>query len=138
MHSNCRNSVYLHSIVRRFSVPDAFVSWSVDFAGYVPPYYDAPVLLTDTKPLWADSVNVVDPPTSTVKWNQLDKDAVSGVTIDRRSLVKNGDYAIVQGLPQNPIGRTGLRGRGLLGRWGPNHAADPIITRWKDNQPDTR
>ena len=30
---------------------------------------------------------------------------------------------------RNPAGRTGLVGRGLLGRWGPNHAADPIITR---------
>ncbi|KAG8431211.1 hypothetical protein GDO86_019237 [Hymenochirus boettgeri] len=31
----------------------------------------------------------------------------------------------------NPVGRTGVKGRGLLGRWGPNHAADPVITRWK-------
>ncbi|XP_043597388.1 ADP-ribose pyrophosphatase, mitochondrial isoform X2 [Bombus pyrosoma] len=23
--------------------------------------------------------------------------------------------------------------RGLLGRWGPNHAADPIVTRWKQD-----
>jgi ADP-ribose pyrophosphatase len=23
-----------------------------------------------------------------------------------------------------------LSGRGLLGRWGPNHAADPIVTRY--------
>ena len=30
---------------------------------------------------------------------------------------------------RNPIGRTGMTGRGLLGRWGPNHAADPIVTR---------
>ena len=30
---------------------------------------------------------------------------------------------------RNPVGRTGLMGRGLLGRWGPNHAADPIVTR---------
>lgn len=45
-----------------------------------------------------------------------------------------GDYAIdEQGYPLNPIGRTGLKGRGLLGRWGPNHAADPIVTRWKRN-----
>lgn len=29
------------------------------------------------------------------------------------------------------MGRTGIVGRGLLGRWGPNHAADPIVTRWK-------
>eukprot|EP00966_Prymnesium_polylepis_P143637 3315804-Prymnesium_polylepis.1 len=29
-----------------------------------------------------------------------------------------------------PGGRTGIVGRGLLGRWGPNHAADPIVTRF--------
>lgn len=32
-------------------------------------------------------------------------------------------------LPSNPMGRTGMKGRGLLGRFGPNHAADPIVTR---------
>jgi len=31
---------------------------------------------------------------------------------------------------RNPVGRTGIRGRGCLGRWGPNHAADPIVTRF--------
>lgn len=29
------------------------------------------------------------------------------------------------------MGRTGISGRGLLGRFGPNHAADPVVTRWK-------
>ena len=32
---------------------------------------------------------------------------------------------------RNPVGRTGMIGRGLLGRWGPNHAADPVVTRYK-------
>ena len=32
------------------------------------------------------------------------------------------------------MGRTGVRGRGLLGRWGPNHAADPILTRWSKDE----
>ena len=32
--------------------------------------------------------------------------------------------------PLNPRGRTGMWGRGLLGAWGANHAADPIVTRW--------
>ena len=32
--------------------------------------------------------------------------------------------------PLNPVGRTGMSGRGLLGKWGPNHAADPIVTRF--------
>lgn len=34
------------------------------------------------------------------------------------------------GRPLNPMGRTGLADRGLLGKWGPNHAADPIVTRY--------
>ena len=36
-----------------------------------------------------------------------------------------------EGRPLNPRGRTGLAGRGVLGKWGPNHAADPIVTRWQ-------
>ena len=24
-----------------------------------------------------------------------------------------------------------MKGRGLLGRWGPNHAVDPIVSRWQ-------
>lgn len=36
--------------------------------------------------------------------------------------------------PLNPVGRTGTYGRGLLWKWGPNHAADPIVTR---KNPDT-
>lgn len=51
--------------------------------------------------------------------------------INRESYL--GDYKISEKVPLNPLGRTGIKGRGLLGRWGPNHAADPIITRWKRN-----
>jgi hypothetical protein len=39
----------------------------------------------------------------------------------------------VSGAPRNPRGRTGMRGRGALGRWGPNEAADPIVTRFNEN-----
>ena len=41
-----------------------------------------------------------------------------------------GTYKVKDGLPLNPEGRTGLCGRGLLGRWGPNHAGDPVVTRF--------
>jgi len=37
--------------------------------------------------------------------------------------------------PLNPRGRTGMTNRGLLGKWGPNHAADPIVTREKPAEP---
>lgn len=43
-----------------------------------------------------------------------------------------GKYQVTEdGSPLNPIGRTGIIGRGLLGRWGCNHAADPIVSRYK-------
>ena len=52
---------------------------------------------------------------------------------DRRTMVENEDkmlqYSVIQGLPRNPAGRTGLCGRGMLFRWGPNQASDPIVTR---------
>ena len=32
------------------------------------------------------------------------------------------------------MGRTGVRGRGALIRWGPNKSIVPIITRWKKQQ----
>ena len=47
--------------------------------------------------------------------------------IDRRS--HEGLYKVIDHLPYNPKGRTGLMGRGKLGRWGPNHACDPVVTR---------
>ena len=46
----------------------------------------------------------------------------------------SGTYSVsadTGGSPLNIMGRTGLSGRGGLGRWGPNHAADPIVTRWR-------
>ena len=59
-----------------------------------------------------------------IKFNAYD----DTMQIDRRSM--NGEkYDVIDGLPLNPQGRTGMCGRGKLGRWGPNHAGDPIVTR---------
>ncbi|XP_057302958.1 transient receptor potential cation channel subfamily M member 1-like [Hydractinia symbiolongicarpus] len=41
------------------------------------------------------------------------------------------DHAV--GLPLNPVGRTGLTGRGLLRSYGPNHITEAIFTRFKDS-----
>lgn len=68
-------------------------------------------------------ISPIDDKTFSPKWNQIDGN-VSRVS-------HTGDYKIVENAPQNPCGRTGIIGRGILGRWGPNHAADPIVTRWK-------
>jgi len=44
-----------------------------------------------------------------------------------------GKINMVKGYPRNPIGRTGLVGRGMLGKYGPNEAADALVTRFSDN-----
>ncbi len=36
-------------------------------------------------------------------------------------------YRVVDGKPINPLGKTGISGRGELGLWGANPAADPVI-----------
>lgn len=116
-HIACRNSIYAKTI-QRFPVPDELISWEVAFADYNPPFYESPGL--DGKP-WADpKISDTDfRPT----FNELDGN------VNRVS--HHGSYKIVDMLPLNPFGRTGLTGRGVLGRFGVNHAADPIVSTWK-------
>lgn len=117
-HVKCRNQPYPGTNLQRFQVPDDKVPWTTQWTGYNPPSFSIEGL--DAKP-WAD------PEIGSSKfkplWNKLDG------KVDRRS--HEGEYQLLDGWPLNPHGRTGLSGRGRLGRWGPNHAADPVVTRWK-------
>ncbi|XP_062890586.1 ADP-ribose pyrophosphatase, mitochondrial-like isoform X3 [Mobula hypostoma] len=122
LHMKARGEVYPGSEICRFRVPDNKVGWEVPWTDYNPVDYTASSVLK--QPPWADPPyrnegELVKP----LKFNHLDGD------VDRRSYT--GKYEVINGFPRNPCGRTGLKGRGLLGRWGPNHAADPIVTRWK-------
>lgn len=136
-HVNCRNGTYAKT-VQRFSVPDDFVPWSINFESYKPPHFESSVL--KGKP-WADpEIDEFKP-----KFNDLDGE------VNRVSWV--GKYEIIGGKPMNPFGRTGrkrelkqirqlidiklysgISGRGVLGRFGPNHAADPIVSTWKRDE----
>lgn len=107
--------------VRRFAVSEEKVPWSTEYPEYQPVDYTAPSVLAG--PVWADSDIRKQAPEKPLQFNSLDG------KVDRRS--HTGPYEIVGGVPRNPIGRTGMIGRGRLGRWGPNHAADPVVTRWK-------
>lgn len=119
-NNNCRNGMYPRTAdIYRFNVPTELVPWEKEFKNYKPVDYTAPVVLS--MPEWAD-VEVRNT-TIQLNFNQLDG------KVDRISSQKK--YDVINGVPRNPIGRTGVCGRGLLGRWGPNHAADPIVTRWK-------
>ncbi|WKX95110.1 hypothetical protein Q1695_011960 [Nippostrongylus brasiliensis] len=123
IHKKCRvtDVPYLRSNnIYRCKVPEEKLRWSVPFPEYDPPDYTDPKVL---KQSWADP----EPQSGNFKWNAVDG------KINRVSY--EGNYSFDDDLrPINPIGRTGLRGRGVLGRWGPNHAADPLVTRLKDGR----
>eukprot|EP00096_Caligus_rogercresseyi_P004086 TRINITY_DN18226_c0_g1_i1.p1 TRINITY_DN18226_c0_g1~~TRINITY_DN18226_c0_g1_i1.p1 ORF type:complete len:300 (-),score=63.88 TRINITY_DN18226_c0_g1_i1:1-900(-) len=105
--------------VLRLKVPNIDVPWETEVELYDPISFTAPFVL---KAPWAD------PPLEEREplWNSLDG------KVDRRS--GGGKYKVQGKVCRNIGGRTGLRGRGVLGKWGPNHAADPIVTRWKRDE----
>jgi ADP-ribose pyrophosphatase len=101
--------------------------WETSFSGYAPPDYDS------TRVIAQDSTcnpsGQAHPAKLSVEqfrqWYQSGK--LSSWL---------GDYNLNSetGRPLNPLGRTGLEGRGALYKWGPNKAADAIVTR---NGPET-
>lgn len=99
-------------------VSDENVSWDVNWSGYKPPYYVAESVLANDRHAkdggWAD-------PEEFGSYEEL---VEQKTRISYEGLVRKDK----DGFPLNPRGRTGLRGRGLLGNWGPNNAVDPMVT----------
>ena len=98
----------------RFPVSPEKCDWGVEWANYAPPYFVDPHVIEqfDQKGTlgWADSEDLS-------KLGRTLSSLCGAIKIDRR------------GRPLNPCGRTGIAGRGELGKWGANLAADPIVTR---------
>ncbi|XP_071824925.1 transient receptor potential cation channel subfamily M member-like 2 isoform X3 [Apostichopus japonicus] len=125
IHVKSRTSPYPGTAIRRFHVIISKVPWSVSFPDYKPISFTHSSVLA--KPHWADidllALSKAQRPV--LLFNQED----TVCKYNRKSYM--GTYEVHDGLPINPKGRTGVIGRGTLGRFGPNHAADPIVTRWK-------
>ena len=117
LNTKARQSPYLNGPART-PVSDAEVPWCFEFdwqngEEYSPVKYTAPSVAK--QPIWADPED-----TTRILFNFRDRKSHEGL------------YRLTgMGIPMNPRGRTGMIGRGSLGRWGPNHAADPIVARWK-------
>lgn len=121
-HMNARHLLYPNSSVTRFPVPDEKVPWEAEFLIYDPPFHSAQ---RGDKGL-EDPVGSTPELRAGISYNTADG------AVDRRSF--HGAYEVQDGLPMNPMGRTGLRGRGTLRFFGPNHTLQPVITRWRRNQ----
>ena len=81
------------------------------------PYYEDKSV-TDNEGIWADHSHIDE---QDLKERLLWK---NGILIT----LKDANIEFMHGKPITPI-KTGIKGRGLLGKFGPNHAADPIVTR---------
>lgn len=165
LHMASRESPYPGTTVERFPVFDKYINWEEAYASYDPVLYTKPIeeypeevrllidldyielihkledvsldqddrhsiLSTQTlhRPLWnvvaGYSINDINMEINRMSW--IDKD---GVPIK---------YALDSyNIPLNPNGRTGLRGRGKLWRWGPNHSVKVVISRWKRYKSDS-
>ncbi|XP_041438825.1 transient receptor potential cation channel subfamily M member 2 [Xenopus laevis] len=115
-HVNSRTLQYPNSNTTRYPVPDEMVPWEVTFPGYDPPF-----LIADR-----DDRGAYDPHSEMSQTNRK-YNGVDGA-LDFRSSC--GTYLVHEGVPLNPMGRTGLRGVGSLRWFGPNHSLHPVITRW--------
>ncbi len=94
----------------RTSLPKGVTWQTLDRQNYHPAEYTAEKLLGDTPPVWADPQDI----------SKLPHDFIS----------YEGEVEFdTNGRPLNPIGPTGITGRGVLGRWGANFAVDAIVTR---------
>lgn len=106
----------------RAPVPAHLRAWRHDYPDYKPPFYESPKLALQDRTIvpggWADPAAVSRQ--EFLEWSASGqmKSFECPIIHDQRS-----------GRPLNPLGRTGIEGRGLLGKWGPNHAADAIVTR---------
>ena len=97
----------------RYFVPDDKIIWDIPFDAYQPTEFTAPVVL-DQNTTWADPQDIT---------------ALTRVFESFEGDVKFNAI----GVPLNPMGRTGLKGRGVLGKWGANFAVDGIVTTLNPN-----
>lgn len=100
----------------RAAVADAQVPWDTVWPDYAPTRYT-----------WQ---GVIDQDSTVKAGGWADPADPTKVDFSTRISYEGALKFDVGGMPVNPRGRTGMTERGYLGKWGANHAADPIVTRF--------
>ena len=94
--------LYNDDLVRRFIVPPNQFSWENNFRDY------KPVSFTDKSILSASFADPADPLVDVLPFNGWDEKRKR----NRMTFDPSRPFKIDRGLPLNPIGRTGINGRG--------------------------
>ncbi|KAI8793689.1 protein ced-11 [Biomphalaria glabrata] len=158
-HTRCRMSPYPGTSIRRYPVFDKNVSWEENYPAYDPPafsrpeeeyeedrrpYLDPNMFELQKQKMERERLKVEDEEAPqdvafSPEFNaevEANTSAGEKYVVDRTSWITKDDQPMqyvldTSGVPRNPMGRTGLRGRGNLWRWGPNHMIYAIVSRWK-------
>ena len=112
---------------KRTEFDDEYVPWSTPLLKYAPPDYTAPEVRKN-----AITTRSASNARKIVQWADptlIDMANAEGLSA-RHTFESPITFDPDSLRPRNPRGRTGLAGRGRLGRWGANHAVDPIVTRY--------
>ncbi|OWF47104.1 Transient receptor potential cation channel trpm [Mizuhopecten yessoensis] len=164
IHITARQSPYPGTRIARFPVFDKYVPWEQAYDVYDPKIYTKPkdqfcedeMVFVDEdliqlKKAQEERDRMTEeekeslPPLAkfSPKWNSVVTYRQESHTraIDRRSWISFNNQPLRYSLdpmetPINSMGRTGLRGRGLLWRWGPNHVIKAVCTRWRHKYSD--
>ncbi|KAI1712561.1 NUDIX domain-containing protein [Ditylenchus destructor] len=137
VHRNCRNTEnpyrdtdnkeHSDEPIKRVFIADEKLDWSIKLTEneYKPKDHFSKKYKEkrgEKDYTWVDSD---DPKTYAKVYNKFDKEN----NVDRTSVP--GPYLFdIDGRPLNPFGRTGIKGWGAIGRWGPSHAADAIVAKY--------
>ncbi|CAF4082602.1 unnamed protein product, partial [Rotaria sordida] len=154
-HILSRESPYIYTNEARFPVTERHIPWKISFDFYDPTVISLPKqhdCFQDSERLFVEPDLGIEPSVITMtdittplidyKWNQVvDSQLPDGkkIIIDRTTWIATSEDKISSfyrldnqlSIPLNPMGRTGVRGRGALIRWGPNKSIIAVITRWK-------
>ena len=116
--------------IEAFPVPKHKLDPLVPFENYAPVYYTHPIVIENSKKSgserWADVQHVsLEVVLARKTFYMMMDNRLDGIPTSESQIRLNE-----RGFPINPNRRTGYVGRGLLGKFGVNHAADPIVVRF--------